>query len=332
MPSLPGRNRNGAADPREHWSGVDTVVPPLWRTPELTQVAEGLPSRVSSIEALTAELLTMGAGYHRSLHQDEFGPSRSEQMSALRQILKGLDFLSTKLNALPKWLCAELDEALESYPLLAKNDDCAGSESYLADKDAVEAILGPIPVMQRNLSIAKKDQEARLLGEVDAAVETLAWRIFSLDSTTDIAVALEALSSDVPRPRGSGDESSRVRAPVERLRLRFARRLSRIKATRGPGDRPSLTRLIAQLSEIWTRETRTPVTANPYDGGDYASRPCSPAGRFICAAVEALQPSDEWIAARDKFPITPRARIPMLNRLGREQAVHSIMRDLVSGQ
>src|ERR1700676_3858484 len=187
------------------------------------------------------------------MHQDEFGPSRSEQMSALRQIPKNLDLLSVKLDALPKWLYAELDGAQESYPPLAKNDDFARPESYWADKAAVEAILILIPVMQRNLSIAEKDQGAQLLGEVDAAVETLAWRFFSLDSTTDIAVGLEALRSDVPCRRGGSDESSRARAPVERLHLRFARRLARVKAVNGPSGRPSLTRLIAQLCEIWTR-------------------------------------------------------------------------------
>jgi hypothetical protein len=48
---------------------------------------------------------------------------------------------------------------------------------------------------------------------------------------------------------------------------------------------------LSQLCDLWRRETGQLVTANPVRLGAYTGRPQSAPRHFVCAAVEALQPT-----------------------------------------
>jgi hypothetical protein len=123
-----------------------------------------------------------------------------------------------------------------------------------------------------------------------AAVRSLAL-LASLDTTT----AMEVELSPADQESGLGGDTSHpnfhLLAPVLRLRGRFASLLARLKAAKGPEPGISLTVLVAGLSEVWLRETGQPVRANPAERGVYSGRPRSVSGRFIFAAVKALQPT-----------------------------------------
>jgi len=51
------------------------------------------------LEDIIAELQAIGERYARYLHQDEFGPTRAEQMQALRDTLVSLDELASQLGS-----------------------------------------------------------------------------------------------------------------------------------------------------------------------------------------------------------------------------------------
>jgi hypothetical protein len=98
--SAASRARHRAVSPRRGWSGVDEVIPAS-TSEALTPVVSLLPSRKSTMEAIVAELQELGGRYHQNLHQDEFGPTRAEQMQALRDVIDALSALSFKLETLP---------------------------------------------------------------------------------------------------------------------------------------------------------------------------------------------------------------------------------------
>jgi hypothetical protein len=128
------------ARPRWGWSGVHKIVPPLWAEAELRGVAVLLPSRQSSIENIVAELLVIGSRHHRNLHQDEFGPTRAERMQALRDLLDGLEVLSSRLEALPPQLRLLVSERQTEGRCAAGPIDVDPIASYCADKDAIEVV------------------------------------------------------------------------------------------------------------------------------------------------------------------------------------------------
>src|SRR5436309_12584788 len=96
------RNVNQAsrtASPRWGWSGAAPLGSPVGREQRLNfVVADLLPRRQSSVCSLVRELLSLSARYARYLHQDELGPTRGEQIAALRQLLEQLDLLSYSLR------------------------------------------------------------------------------------------------------------------------------------------------------------------------------------------------------------------------------------------
>jgi hypothetical protein len=109
------RLRNRAVIPRWDWSGVDEIVPAS-TSEALMPVVALLPKRKSTVETIVAELRELGGRYHRNLHQDEFGPTRTERMQALRDLIEALSALSSKLEALPPETAAALDRRSSGSP------------------------------------------------------------------------------------------------------------------------------------------------------------------------------------------------------------------------
>ncbi len=118
----------------------------------------------------------------------------------------------------------------------------------------------------------------------------------------------------------SADPFESLWAPVRRLHSRFKLALIHLGRRKGPEPRLSLGLLVWQLCDLWRLETGRAVTANPVKLGDYTGRPQSASGRFVCAAVEALQPSAAWIDEHKAVEPHMRAMIMMLPPGHRVQA------------
>jgi hypothetical protein len=135
------------------WSSWSVRRRPLpSRSVTFRGVAVLLPSRQSSIENIVAELLMIGSRYHRNLHQDQFGPARAERMQALRDLVDGLEVLSSRLEALPPRLRLLVSERQTEGCSAARPIDADPLASYSADKDAIEAVSEIASDVRRDLA------------------------------------------------------------------------------------------------------------------------------------------------------------------------------------
>jgi hypothetical protein len=296
----------------------------------LRGVAGLLPSRQSSIENIVAELFVIGSRYHRNLHQDEFGPTRAERMQALRDIRDGLEVLWSRLEALPPQLRLLVSERQTERRSAAGPMDVDPLASYSADKDAIEVVLEIASDVRRDLAGLGRTEDANLIGEVWAAANMVGPLLWNLDSTTDGDVVIDGRSAGSAVADNSADPFESLCAPVRRLHSRFKLALIHLGRRKGPEPRLSLGLLVWQLCDLWQRETGRRVTANAVKLGDYTGRPQSASGRFVCAAVEALQPSAAWIDGHKVVDPPMRATIMMLPPAHRVQPVHSAMRAYVA--
>ena len=96
----------------------------------------------------------------------------------------------------------------------------------------------------------------------------------------------------------------------------------------GPERFESLQWLVWELCELYRRETRRPVTNSAISEGKYRSKPQSPAGRCVLAAVKALQPAEVWIQEPDHRIAQRRDRVLHQGYLG--EAVLYSMREYVA--
>jgi hypothetical protein len=183
--------------------------------------------------------------------------------------------------------------------------------------------------VRRDLAGAGRTDDANLIGEVWAAADVVGPLLWNLDSTADGDVVIDGESAGSALADNSADPFESLCAPVRRLHSRFKLALIHLGRRKGPEARLSLVLLVSQLCDL-QRETGRPVTANPVKLGAYTGRPQSASGRFVRAAVEALQPSAAWIDEDKAVEPHMRATIMMLPPGHRVQAVHSAMRVYVS--
>jgi hypothetical protein len=321
---------NKLARPRWGWSGVHKIAPPTWAEAALGHVAVLLPSRKSSIEKIVAKLLMIGGRYHRNLHQDEFGPTRAERMQAMRDLLDPLKTLSSRLEALPEALRL-LVSARQTEGRSAEGPrDVDPIASYSADTDAVDVLQEIASDIHSDLAGAGRTDDANLIGEVSAAADMVRRLLWNLDSTTEGDVVIDGISAGSDLADDSAYPFESLCAPVRRLHSRFKLALIHLGRRKGPEARASLGLLVGQLCDLWRDETGRRVTANSVKRGGYTGRPQSASGRFVCAAVEALQPSAAWVGERKAGVSHMRAMITILPPGHRLQAVHSAMRTYVA--
>jgi hypothetical protein len=183
--------------------------------------------------------------------------------------------------------------------------------------------LDPTPAPSRTCGIAltsligvRRIDEANLVGEICAAADAIAPLLWNLDTTTDANVAIDVGSAGPEPTNNSVDPLIAVSAAIRRLSSRFELALTHLRRRKGPEARLSLVLLVWQLCDLWRRETGRPVTANPVRQGAYTGRPQSASGRFVCEAVEALQPTAAWIDDRAASGAHMRAAI--MTRHGHE--------------
>jgi hypothetical protein len=324
------RSQSNAASPRWGWSGVHQIIPPLWAEAELRRVICLLPSRQSSIENIVAELQAIGARYHRYLHQDEFGPTRAERMQALRDLLAHLGVLSSRLESLPPQLRLVLSDGSLEYRSSTEQLDVDPVAFYSTDQAVIDVVSESALNLRHTLIGVGRIDEANLVGEICAAADAIAPLLWNLDTTTDANVAIDVGSAGPEPTNNSVDPLIAVSAAIRRLSSRFELALTHLRRRKGPEARLSLVLLVWQLCDLWRRETGRPVTANPVRQGAYTGRPQSASGRFVCEAVEALQPTAAWIDDHAASGAHMRAAIMTRGPGGRVRAVHSALRGYVA--
>jgi hypothetical protein len=126
------------------------------------------------------------------------------------------------------------------------------------------------------------------------------------------------------------DEFSVIDAPLFALKAQVGLTLDRLTKRKGPERQVSLSWLVWEACELWTRETGKPVTNSAFRNGRYSSAPESLAGKFVVAIVEALQPSESWVADRLPADAAIRARKFAASPADRARMVHFAMRDYVA--
>ena len=104
------------ATPRLGWSGAEELATPALSDETLSFLYKLLGGPHSSIEKVGTKIRELGASYHRYLHQDEFGPTRAEQMSALRAALASIVKLDSLILVLPEHLALDLMKNFEGQP------------------------------------------------------------------------------------------------------------------------------------------------------------------------------------------------------------------------
>src|SRR5262249_17813972 len=129
-----------------------------------------------------------------------------------------------------------------------------------------------------------------------AAMKSLQF-LQALDTNTACELSL---SSYVQGPDALGpnvDDTNSVSivfAWLQSAHLLFNQTLERLELKKGPIPRISLPWLVRELCDLWQRETGQAVTSSAVATGKYTGRPQSPSGRFVAAAVAALQPTAQW--------------------------------------
>ena len=323
------KQRPGSAkSPRWGWSGVGRIVPPPASEAELVRVVDLLPGLQTPVEGVVAQLRAIGGRYARYLHQDEFGPTRAEQMQALRHILVPLEELASRLARLPDHLRLLLSEKLAGYCSSTAQLNADPFASYSADRVQIEAVSERASDICQTLVDGDKTSEATLIEEVHVAATGFTALLCNIDTTSEGEVIFDA--TRYLQPENSTDALDGASAAIHRMRDRFDLALSKLKRRKGTEPRASFVWLVWQLCDLWRRETGSPVTANPVKGGAYTGRPQSASGRFVCAAVEALQPVFTCVGEQTSPVAAMRAETITRAPGFRVQAVHTAMRRYIA--
>ncbi len=296
-----------------------------------------LPEHHSPTGQLAAALSDAGERYRRYLHQDEFGPTRAERMAALRSLLDCLDLLSSRLDGLPLHLRLRLSEQLaaERNPIEAESDNV---EAYRNDAEAVQQFAEAAVDAGHPLHAAPGTCDAELLDDLGGAAERTQLLLSVLDTTTAGEMVIDTGAPRLELKEGAASDLvgfAVAHARIKRLRRRAELVLARLERRMGPERCESLGLLVWELCDLWHAETGQPVTSSAvdvthynYSGTHHTAKPQSPAGRFVLAAVQALQPSAAWAQEPDHWMAPRRASILDKGRVGR--AVYFAMREYVA--
>ncbi len=203
--------------------------------------------------------------------------TRAECMAALREILDHLDKLVAYLGDVPSGLRSALSE--NQCDPAARPPDTNLLASYWADMAAVELLLETATDVSRALTRTGAAAEAQQVADIRDTAKAIWLLLQALDRTTDAEVVIVASSPSLQSKMAEAvDPFTFICAQLDRLHHRFETALSNLEHRKGPEPRSSLTLLVRQLCDLWSRETGRPITANPVRQDTYTGRPQSPAG------------------------------------------------------
>src|SRR5262249_51250687 len=299
---IAGRTRRGTATPRWDWSGVDEVRVPEVCGESLQKIYEMLPVRHSSPQQLASEISALGARYHRYLHQDEFGPARAECMAALRERQTRVGLLDSLIGDLPQHLALELTYG-SAEPDQSLSFRVLRSWSILRGLTLEQIHEAASPELGLRSSLHTAD-DLGMLQEICARAATAMEAVSRLDTDSGGELFDDAVSTGLLFVK---DEFSVIDAPLFALKAQVGLTLDRLTKRKGPERQVSLSWLVREACDLWTRETGEPVTSSAVRNGDYTGSPESPAGRFVLAVVKALQPCETWMTQHLRVDAAVRA-------------------------
>ena len=318
-----GSTHRGTATPRWDWSGVDQLITPTISDGDMARIVESLPACRSTPEEIKSKIQALGARYNRYLHQDEFGPTRAERMSALRAMQTCVELLDSLIVNLPQHLALELtttepDQSL-SFRILRSWTILRGWTMEQIHQAASTELA-----WRHSLHSA---DDLHMLEEIctraDAAIEVVSF----LDTGSEGELFDDAVRTGLLL---KNNVFSVIDAPLSALKAQVDLTLDRLRKQGGPERQVSLSWLVEEACDLWTRETGQPVTNSASRNGKYISAPESPAGRFVLAVVEALQPSKSWIAQHERRDATVRARKFARSPADRARTIYSAMQKYVA--
>jgi hypothetical protein len=321
---ITGGTHRGIATPRWDWSGVDQVRVPDICGESLKKIYEMLPVKRSSPQRLASEISVLGARYHRYLHQDEFGPTRAECMAALRVMQTRVELLDSLIGDLPQHLALELTcgsaEPDQSLSFRACSWSILRGWTLEQIHEAASTKLG----LRSSLLTA---DDLGMLQEICARAAAAMEVVSLLDTDSEGELFDDAVSTGLLIAK---NEFSIIDAPLCALKTQVGLTLDRLTRRKGPERQVSLSWLVWQACDLWTRETGAPVTNSAVRNGDYTASPESPAGRFVLAVVEALQPCETWITQHLRVDAAVRALEFAGSPSYRARMVYFAMRDYVA--
>jgi hypothetical protein len=238
-----------------------------------------MPRRKSSIERLIARLRELGGGFHRNMHQDEFGPTRADRAQALREAIEQVDAFQTHFKDLREPALSLIAAGAGHFFPPERLLEVDPLDSYSAQKGAIESVGIVASDIHGELIREGRIDEAGGVGKLHAIAETTTLVLDSFDSTTESEVIFQLGPINDLAFDKSVDGSAVVVELTKRLRVRLDRALDRLQGMRGPDPGVSLALLVSQLCDLWVWETEQPVRANPYRNGQYEGRPQSASGR-----------------------------------------------------
>jgi hypothetical protein len=318
-----GSTHRGTATPRWDWSGVDQLITPTISDGDMARIVESLPACRSTPEEIKFKIQALGARYNRYLHQDEFGPTRAERMSALRAMQTCVELLDSLIVNLPQHLALELtttepDQSL-SFRILRSWTILRGWTMEQIHQAASTELA-----WRHSLHSA---DDLHMLEEIctraDAAIEVVSF----LDTGSEGELFDDAVRTGLLL---KNNVFSVIDAPLSALKAQVDLTLDRLRKQGGPERQVSLSWLVGEACDLWTRETGQPVTNSASRNGKYISAPESPAGRFVLAVVEALQPSKSWIAQHERRDAAVRARKFARSPADRARTIYSAMQKYVA--
>jgi hypothetical protein len=214
----------------------------------------------------------------------------------------------------------------------ASEFDCVATRD--GDHDAIAQIY-EAAARRRDADVRLTASDLKILAKLQAASDAAWCMIGLLDTTTDdemLDSRIEVGANRLQREGGGDARFAIILARISRLRARAATALDRLNRQKGLEPHRSLRFLVWWLCELWREETGQPVTSSASQGGDYIGIPRSPAGRFVLAAVEALQPSSEWF--EQHAPFATRVSAVPLTKGGfmLARVVHNLLAEYVACQ
>lgn len=295
------------------WSGCAPLEADL-AVADIDKLIGLLPNRRSSNHDLGLRLSKAAARFQRYLRQDDFGPTRADQIAALNLNLKDIGHLEELLRSISSiqadLLCSRLDEDLR--PLVNPTwgqvfDAIHDTSDYLGHLDPV--LVNPF----RELADARRrfiDFPARIDTNTAARLvdEQGNFELHLPDRPLAIADALDWIG-----------------------RFRDIHEAQRIHCRSRTGFEISdaLYFIVWELARIWSCETGEAVTHFAWKHNVHTGRPETAAGTFILTAVETMLPPAEIFPKDFLDSLNNRPRIFADSRNGLPSAVANALKRYV---
>jgi hypothetical protein len=304
---------DGKGVAQTNWSGCAPLEANLTLA-DGHKLSDLLPNRRSDNQYLCIRFCKAAARFQRYLRQDDFGPTRADQIAALNLNLKDIGHLEELLRSISPiqagLLCSRLDEELRPLVNLTWDrifDAIHDTSDYLGHLDPV--LVDPF------LELA--DASNRFV-DFPARIDTnTAARLVDEQGNFELHLPDRPLAiADVL------DWIGRFRDIHEAQRIHC-------RSRKGFEKSDALYFLVWELARIWSYETGEAVTHYAWKHDVHTGRPETAAGTFILTAVEMMLPPAEIFPKDFLDSLNRRPRIFADSRNGLPSAVANALKRYV---